>query len=72
MGIKKNKIGKVVEFDRAGKQADTRRENRREAKAKDLRKRFSAARMDAESPSRAAERLKKLFKQPGPNPGKKS
>lgn len=71
MGTRKNKTGKVVQFNSDGKLADARREDRREAKAKDLRKRFSAARREAESPSKAAERLKKLFKQPGRKPGKK-
>lgn len=63
-----SKPGDVIDIRRAGDKADTRRHARREAKAGDLKKRFSAARTAAESKSRAAGRLKQLFKKP---PGKR-
>lgn len=60
--------GDVVDIRSAGNLADERRHARREAKAKDLKQRFSAARNAAESKSRAAERLKKLFRNPPKKP----
>ncbi len=58
--------GDVVAFART----DTRREEKRQAKASNLRQRFTAARSACEPKSKAAERLKKLFKNPGRNPSK--
>jgi hypothetical protein len=60
----KDSPGEVVALPEASVIADKRREARREAKASSLKQRFSSARNGAESKSRAAERLKKLFKQP--------
>jgi hypothetical protein len=60
----KDSPGKVVALREASAKADKRRDARREAKASSLKQRFSSARKGAESKSRAAERLKKLFKQP--------
>jgi len=54
--------GTVIELNQAGAKADALREARREAKASNLQKRFSAARNKAESKSAAAARLKKIFK----------
>ena len=65
------KSGQVVDFNAASAKADSRRQEQREAKAKNLKKRFSASRRNAESKSTAAERLKNLFKNPGPKPPKK-
>lgn len=56
--------GQVLEF--SGAHLEERRQSRREAKARDLRQRFSAARQDAEPRSKATRRLLNLFKQPGP------
>jgi hypothetical protein len=58
--------GNVVAFVRT----DSRREEKRQAKAGNLRQRFAAARSASEPKSKAAERLKKLFKNPGRNPSK--
>lgn len=71
MTDKKGKSGKVIEFDAFGDKADARREARREARAKQLRNKFSAARRDAESKSEAAAKLKNLFKHPKSDSGKK-
>ena len=60
----KDSPGKVVVLPEASVKADKRREARREAKVSSLKQRFSSVRKGAESKSRAAERLKKLFKQP--------
>lgn len=60
--------GDVVAFSGAG--VDAKRQEKREGKAKDLRQRFAAARSAAEPKSKAAERLKKLFRNPGRNPTK--
>jgi hypothetical protein len=58
------KSGEIIDFGGAGNQADKRRDARRDAKAAGLQQRFAAARRAAEPKSRAAERLKKLFKKP--------
>ena len=63
-----SKPGDVVDIRSATGKTDDRREERREAKARDLKKRFSAARSAAESKSTAAERLKRLFKNPPKKP----
>lgn len=74
---RKNKSGKtgksadnVVQIGAVGDRSDARRDEQREAKAQNLQKRFSAARKAAESPGKAAERLKKLFKPSNPEPRK--
>lgn len=64
----RKKPGEVVDFTRANDEADARRHARREAKASVLKSRFAKARRCAESKTRAAERLKKLFKQPRSRP----
>ena len=63
-----SKSGDVIDIRSATDKADGRRHEQREAKARDLKKRFSAARTAAESKSKAAERLKKLFKKPTQKP----
>jgi len=66
----KASAGSVIELNQAGAKAYALREARREAKASNLQKRFSAARNKAESKSAAAARLKKIFK-PSSNRPKK-
>jgi len=56
--------GQVVEFSKATGKAASRNEAKREAKAKEIRNRFSAARKASASKSKAAERLKKVFTKP--------
>jgi len=56
--------GNIVEFSRTSNKAASREEAKREAKARSIQKRFSAARKVATSKSKAAERLKKVFKKP--------
>jgi len=63
---KKGEKGEIVEF-RPEAVSDTRRHERREAKARDLKQRFASARQGSESKAKSAERLKKLFKNPGRN-----
>jgi len=71
---KDKKSGKVLQFSsdssRLTARIADRQEAAREAKTQDLRKRFSAARKSTESPARAAQRLKKIFRIPGRNPDK--
>ena len=67
----KNTPGQVVDINSASGKVDARKDARREAKARTLQKRFTAARREAESKTTAAERLKKVFRQPGPPPPKK-
>jgi hypothetical protein len=69
---RERKTGEVVAFAGVDKKLNIRREEKRQAKAMDLRRCFEAARNDAEPKSRAAERLKKLFKNPSRNPTKTS
>ena len=63
-----SKSGDIVDFRSATDKADARRDDKREASAGDLKKRFTAARTAAESKSRAAGRLKQLFKKPPEKP----
>lgn len=67
---RKRKSGEVIAFSRNTDKSDTRREEKRNAKARDIRQRFAAARSAAEPKSRAAGRLKKRFWNPGRNPAK--
>jgi chitodextrinase len=60
--------GNVVEFSRTSNKAAYREEVKREAKARSIQKRFSAARKASTSKSKAAERLKKVFKKPSKPP----
>jgi hypothetical protein len=66
----KTSAGTVIELNQAGAKADALREARREAKASNLQKRFSAARIKAETKSAAAARLKKIFKASSVRPKK--
>lgn len=72
----KEKTGKVLDFKATGSRPEARRLARREAerkaRAENLRNRFASARQSAESPNKAAERLKKVFRKAGPNPSKKT
>lgn len=54
----------VVSLPKSSAKAEQRLDERREAKASDIKQRFSSSRMNAESKTKAAERLKKLFVQP--------
>jgi hypothetical protein len=63
--------GNVVEFSRTSNKAASREEAKREAKARSIQKRFSAARKASTSKFKAAERLKKVFKKPSKPPSSK-
>ena len=65
---KGKKPADIIEFSAAGARADTRRQQDREARAKDLKQRFSAARQAAEPRSKATKRLLKIFKNPPQKP----
>lgn len=62
--VKKPKPAKIIEFNKTSDKAVARSQAQKEAKASNLKQRFSTARRTTESKSRAAERLKKLFKNP--------
>ena len=62
--MKKSKPAKVIEFNRTSDKAVARSQAQKEAKASNLKQRFSTARRATESKSIAADRLKKLFKNP--------
>jgi len=67
---RKEKPAQVVEITKAAEKADSRKQAKREAKARELQQRFSSARRGAESKSKAADRLKKLFKNPPKSPSR--
>jgi len=60
--------GNIVEFSRISNKAASRKEAERQAKARSIQKRFSAARKASNSKSKAAERLKKVFEKPSKPP----
>ena len=62
--MKKQKPAKVLEFNKDSDKAVARSQAEKEAKVRNLKQRFLTARSSAESKSRAAERLKKMFKNP--------
>jgi hypothetical protein len=65
---KKEKPAQIIDIATGSVQADASRQRKRETKARNLKQRFAAARRASESKSKAAERLKKLFKKPPRNP----
>jgi hypothetical protein len=62
--VKKQKPAKVLDFNKTADKAVSRSHAQKEAKARNLKQRLSTACQSAESKSKAAERLKKLFKHP--------
>ena len=62
----------VISLPKSSAKADQRLDARREAKASNIKQRFSSSRKDAESKTKAAERLKKLFVRPDSDSGKPS
>lgn len=69
MGMSQDdKPGEVIAFNQLETRIEERQHEKREAKAKELKQRFAAARHTSESKSKAVERLKKRFKKPPSNP----